>query len=187
MRTDWRWWVPLVVTMALSACASSHSVMVDGQKREISMPDEPGAVIQMRRNGCPDQACPVYSIAIFSDGRATYDGRANVGVIGRRALELKAGDLSALITSLEAMDFLDTPDQCCVCPDDRPPSPVTLDYRPGTVGKTIIHDQRCATAPVAFSALESQIDRATAAERFTALPARNEVASISQAPDSSPR
>ena len=85
------------------------------------------------------------------------------------------------------MHFLDTPDECCVCPDDRPPNPVTLDYRPGTVGKTIIHDQRCATAPVALSAFESQIDRVTAAERFTALPARNEVASISQAPRSSAR
>jgi len=176
MRKDRQSWLPFVVTMALSACASSHSVMVGGHEQEISIPDEPDALIQMRRNGCPDQPCPVYSVAIFSDGHAVYDGRANVGVIGRRALKLRAADLSALVTTLDAMDFLDSPEQCCVCSDARPRSSVTLDYRPGTVGKTVIHDQRCERAPLAFSRLESQIDRATTADRLAALPVRNDIA-----------
>jgi hypothetical protein len=184
MRTDLRLWLPFAVTMALSACASSHSVMVGGKEKEISIPDEPGALIQMRRNGCPDQPCPVYSVAIFSDGTVVYDGRANVGVIGRRTLKVGPSEVNALVTSLEAMDFIDSTDECCVCSDDRPPSLVTLDYRPGTTTKTVIHDQRCPTAPSAFARLESQIDRTTAAERLAAVPVGNEVASSSR---SSPR
>jgi hypothetical protein len=188
MRKDRSWLVPVAVMAALSACASSHSVMVGQQKKEISIPDEPGALIQMRRNGCPDEPCPVYSVAIFSDGTAVYDGLANVGVSGRRALKLKAGDLSALVTDLDAMDFLDSPDECCVCSDARAPSLVTLDYRPGTAAtKTVVHDERCATAPSTFSRLESQIDRATSAERLAALPVHTTSPLASQPPTSALR
>jgi hypothetical protein len=167
----------LVAVMALAACASDHSVLVGRQEHEISVPDEPGALIQMRKNGCPDEACPVYGVAIFPDRAVVYDGRANVGVIGRRSLKLRPQDLDALISALDSMDFLDAPDNCCVCAKTAAMSAVTLDYRPGTVAKTVIHDQRCGKAPATFSALERQIDRATGAERLAALRAPGKMAS----------
>jgi hypothetical protein len=162
--------------VALSACASGHAVMVGRHRDDISLPDEPGALIQMRRNGCPDQPCPVYSVSIFSDGTAVYDGRANVGVIGRRPLKVSAGEMCALITTLDTMDFLDSAQNCCVCPDAAAPSTVTLDYRPGMVAKTVVHDRRCATAPPGLAGLEKQIDSATGAGRLAWSPVPGGVA-----------
>jgi hypothetical protein len=175
------WLVVAAAAAAFSACASDHPVMVGRHQGQISLPDEPAALIQMRRNGCLDEPCPVYSVSIFPDGSAVYDGRANVGVIGRRALRVRPEDLCALINSLDAMDFLDSAQNCCLCPDAAAPSTVTLDYRPGTVSKTVVHDPRCATAPPAFFGLERQIDHATGAERLAFLPARKGVALSGQA------
>jgi hypothetical protein len=177
VRESWHWRLAFVGLLASSACASGKPALVGREVDEISLPDEAGALIQMRRSGCPDAPCPVYSVSIFSDGIALYDGRANVGVMGRRVFKMKAADLSTLISTLEAMDFLDAADKCCVCASAPAPSIVTLDYRPGTVDKKVVHDQRCATAPVAFMGLEDQIDRLTGAARLAALPARSGVAS----------
>jgi len=181
------WWLVGAALAVLSACASGHAVMVGRHAHDITLPDEPGAIIQMRRNGCPDQPCPVYSVAIFSDGTAVYDGRANVGVIGRRTLKVSAGQMCALITALDEMDFLDSPQNCCVCPDATAPGPVTIDYRPGMVVKTVAHDPRCATAPPALAGLERQIDGATGAGRLAWIPIRQGVALSGQPPGSAAR
>ncbi len=161
---------------ALSGCASSHSVMVGRHTDEIVLADDPEALIQMRQNGCADEPCPVYSVSIFPDGTVVYDGRANVGVVGRRRVKLPAGGLDALITALDSMDFLDTADNCCVCPEVAEPRLVTLDYRPGAVTKTVVHDQRCGKAPPAILALEGKIDRATGAAAWAMVPAHRAVA-----------
>jgi hypothetical protein len=171
-----RGWLALAGVVALSACASGHLAMVGRHQDEISLPDEPGALIQMRRNGCPDEPCPVYSVAIFSDGAVVYDGRANVGVVGRRSLRVRAADVSALISALDAMDFLDSAENCCLCPDAAAPGTVTLDYRPGAVAKTVLHDPRCASAPPALARLERQIDLATGAGQLASLPVHRGVA-----------
>lgn len=176
-----RWWPALAGIVVWAACASGHLAMVGRQQGEISLPDEPGALIQMRRNGCPDEPCPVYSVSIYSDGAATYDGRANVGVVGRRALRVQPADVSALISALDAMDFLDSAENCCICPEVTALGTVTLDYRPGAVAKTVLHDPRCPSAPPAFSGLEAQIDRATGAGRLAFLPVQRGVALSRQA------
>jgi len=165
-----RAWLAVIGTTVLCACASAHPVMVGRQEANITLPEEPGSLIQMKRDGCPDQPCPVYGISIFPDGSAIYDGRANVGVVGRRATRVSARDLNALISTLDAMDFLDSPDKCCLCGEMTSSSLVTVTYRPGTVAKTVIHDERCATAPAAVSDLERQIDRVTGAGRLAARP-----------------
>jgi len=170
------WLTAMVFTATLSACAAAPPVIAGRHAAEIVLPDEPDALIQMRRQGCASQPCPIYSVAIFPDGTVVYDGRANVGVIGRRPARLAPGDLNALISSLEAMDFLDSTTDCCLCPDAVDKDLVTLDYRPGAVIKTVQHDARCPKAPPAFSALEKQIDRSTGAGRLASLPARSDVA-----------
>ena len=81
-----------------------------------------------------------------------------------------------LISTIDAMDFLDSALDCCVCPEAADPKLVTLDYRPGSVTKTVQHDQRCSKAPAAFSALEKQIDLSTGAGRLASLPAGRDIA-----------
>ena len=162
---------------ALPACAAAPPVFVAGKHADqIALAAEPDAVIQMRRYGCSAEPCPVYAVSIFPDGTAIYDGRANVGVIGRRQVRLATGELNALITALDAMDFLDSADDCCTCPKAAEQKLVTVDYRPGTVVKTVQHDQHCPRAPSALWALEREIDRSTGAGRLAALPVRSNIA-----------
>jgi hypothetical protein len=137
---------------------------------ELQLADQPEALIQMRHQGCPRERCPIYAVSIFPDGSAIYEGRANVGVIGEKRLHVTPGDLSALINTIDAMDFLDSAEDCCVCPDGADQRLVTVDYRPGSVTKTVQHDQRCPKAPPALSALEQQIDRSTGAGRLASFP-----------------
>lgn len=162
-----RAWVPaMIVASVLPACAAAPPVVVGRHAAELELADQPEALIQMRRQGCLREPCPIYAVSIFSDGSVIYEGRANVAVIGRKRLHVTAADLSALINAIDAMDFLDSADDCCVCPDTAVERLVTVDYRPGAVTKTVRHDQLCPRAPPALSALEQQIDRSTGAGRM---------------------
>ena len=128
----------------------------------------PDALIQMRRGGCPPAVCPVYSVSIFLDGTVAYDGQANVAVLGHRTGKLPAGRLNELLSQIEAMDFLDSAVQCCICPDAVERAHlVILDYRPGAIAKTVVHDDACGLAPPTMSAIERSIDDAAGVERWT--------------------
>jgi hypothetical protein len=176
VRRLWSWVSAVIVAAILPACAGRPPLVAGRHAAEIDLADEPDALIQMRRQGCAREPCPIYAVSIFSDGTAVYDGRANVGVIGRQRVRLPAGGLGELITAIDAMDFLDSSVDCCVCPHVAEQSLVILDYRPGTVTKTVLHDQRCSKAPPAFSALEKEIDRSTGAWRLASLPTPSDVA-----------
>jgi len=167
------WIAAILLGAVLQACAGAQPVVVGRHADELELPEQPDALIQMRRQGCPREACPIYTVSIFPDGSALYEGRANVAVLGQKRLRVTAGDLSALINAIDAMDFLDSAGNCCVCPDAAEQRLVTVDYRPGTVTKTVRHDEGCPRAPPALSALERLIDRSTGAEQLAYLPVRS--------------
>jgi hypothetical protein len=155
----------MVASVAIGCACNRASATGQGAEQLASRPD---ALIQMRRGGCPPGVCPVYSVSIFLDGTVAYDGQANVAVRGHRTAKLSAERLNGLLSQIEAMDFLDSPEQCCVCPDATEGAHlVILDYRPGAAAKTILHDDACGLAPPTMSAIERSIDQATGAERWT--------------------
>lgn len=160
--------VVLAALLAAAAFGCAHNrASATGQGAE-QLTSAPDALIQMRRGGCPPDVCPVYSIAVFLDGTIAYDGQANVAVLGHRTAKLSAEALPALLAQIESMDFLDSSEQCCVCPDQTDGAHlVIVDYRPGSAVKTVLHDESCRSAPPAFGALEKAIDRAAGAERWT--------------------
>ncbi|HTB56373.1 MAG TPA: DUF6438 domain-containing protein [Polyangia bacterium] len=161
--------VILAAMAAVSAtigCAHNRaSETGQGAEQLASTPD---ALIQMRRGGCPPGVCPVYSVSIFLDGTVAYDGEANVAVLGHRTGKVPAARLNDLLAQIEAMDFLDSAEQCCVCPDATEKAHlVILDYRPGAAAKTVLHDDACGLAPPAMSAIERSIDDAAGVQRWT--------------------
>jgi hypothetical protein len=160
--------VILTAMMASAALGCGHNrASATGQGAE-QLASRPDALIQMRRGGCPPGVCPVYSVSIFLDGTVAYDGQANVAVLGHRTAKLSAERLNGLLSQLEAMDFLDSADQCCVCPDATEAAHlVILDYRPGAAAKTVLHDAACGQAPPTMSAFERSIDDATGVARWT--------------------
>ena len=155
----------MVASVAIGCAGNRASATGQGAEQLASRPD---ALIQMRRGGCPPGVCPVYSVSIFLDGTVAYDGQANVAVLGHRTAKLSAERLNGLLSQIEAMDFLDSSEQCCVCPEATEGAHlVILDYRPGAAVKTVLHDDACALAPPTMSAIERSIDDASGVARWT--------------------
>jgi hypothetical protein len=154
-----------VLSTTIGCAHNNASDVGQGTEQLASTSD---SLIQMRRGGCPPRTCPVYSVSIYLDGTVVYDGRANVGTIGRRTARLSAERLNDLLSQIEAMGFMDTSDRCCVCPNAAAGAHrVILDYRPGATYKTVLHDDACSAAPPALSAIERSIDRAAGVEQWT--------------------
>ena len=133
--------------------------MRDQGTDKVAIAAVPDALIQMRRNGCVGQPCPVYGLSIFLDGTVVYDVQANVRIAGRRAWRVPPDKINELISAFEEVDFLDIPEQAGLCPDAQRTAIVLLNYRPGRCEKTVIHDDRCPSAPSNLSRLEAAIDR----------------------------
>jgi hypothetical protein len=170
----------LIAVGATVGCGTSSAVR--GGDSLAMMPDNPDALIQMRRSDCPGGQCSVYGVSIFMDGTVIYDGRANVGVIGQRRAKISAERVSALISTLDTMGFLDIPESCCVCHSSTAYQIVTVDYRPGSVQRTVIHDSGCSSAPQTVGALEREIDRATDVAKWTAPTANSSTIAANTSP-----
>jgi hypothetical protein len=154
-----------LTTGAWVGCATeSNQVAAQGT----AIAAAPEALIQMRRSGCADAPCPVYSVSIYLDGTVVYEGRANVSALGERRWKISSEPINQLLREMAAMDFLDTPEGSGICPDATATAIVILDYHPGSTQKTVIHDERCGGAPPALAALEEAIDRLTGTERWIA-------------------
>jgi hypothetical protein len=162
--------VVVAAMWASAALGCAHNRASDSGQGAEQLASRPDALIQMRRGGCPPDVCPVYSVSIFLDGTVAYDGQANVAVLGHRTAKLSPERLNDLLSQIEAMDFLDTSEEACVCPDAMDKAHmVILDYRPGSMVKTVLHDDACGSAPPALRAIERTIDQATGVERWTSL------------------
>lgn len=181
-RRLWRTYLLVVLlASATSACATERGGVrgqsVRGQGTdEVAIAATPDALIQMRRSGCVDRPCPVYGVSIFLDGTVVYDGVANVGAIGQRTWKVSPDKVSQLVSSIEAMGFLDTPTGAGVCRAATQTAIVILDYRPGCTEKTVLHDDRCPSALPALMTLENAIDRLSGAEQLATQRASSAIA-----------
>lgn len=157
----------MVIVAALAGCAGSSAGRKTCMKQLATMTDTPDAIVQLRRAGCSPGTCPVYSVSVFLDGTVVYEGRSNVAVVGQRRAKMPADRVSELVVAMQDARFLDNPDNCCSCPGADRSNIVMIDYRPGQVQKTVVHDQACETAPLAMNTLTSTIERLTAVDRWT--------------------
>lgn len=159
----------LVTLGAVAGCGNAGGAAAGrGTDQLAALRDNPEALIQMRKSACAPDRCSVYSVSISGDGNVTYEGQANVAVIGQRRSKISPDRVSELISAIDAMDFLDLPASGCVCSAGTGRQMVTLDYRPGSVQKTIVHDSGCWSAPPTLGALEAAIDRATGDAKWIA-------------------
>jgi hypothetical protein len=150
-----------------SGCASSSATHKKGVAQIKALGEEEGSVVQLRRAGCGAGDCPVYSVAVFMDGTTVYEGVANVAVLGERRVKLPADRVSDLINAMGKADFLNTPEECCMCPNAKRPRLVMIDYRPGLARKSILHDETCGAAPDALNGLTDTIERVAGVRGWT--------------------
>ncbi len=157
----------MALVLAIGGCANRGLTARGNAAYPVALPDVPDALVQMRRRGCSGDQCPVYSVSIFEDRSAVYEGRSHVAVIGTRRSTVSSERLSDLISQIEALKFLDSADDCCVCSQTDQKEIVVLDYRPGTIAKTVVHDAQCLSAPPGLRELEEAIDLAAGVESWT--------------------
>jgi hypothetical protein len=132
-------------------------------------------MFQLRRRGCDAGNCPVYGVAIYSDREVVFEGGANVAAVGQRKSTLPTPSLGALVDAFQRANFINTPMHCCDCPDApdaRGTSRVVIDYRPGSVEKEILFDERCPKQPEEIRRLVEEIERLTVLEPWIAAPPR---------------
>ena len=166
-RGDWKASVGIAVLLAVGGCAGRAVIAGGNGAYPVAIPELPDALVQMRRRGCSGDQCPVYSVSIFEDQSVVYEGYSRVAVLGTRRGAISSEGLSGLISQVEAVKFLDRSDDCCVCSQTQQSEIVVLDYRPGSIAKTIVHDAQCPSAPAGLRELEQAIDLATGVERWT--------------------
>ncbi len=170
--------IALASIVAAAGCASTRA---SGPAVDDALACRPEALIQLRSDGCDSGRCPVYGVSVFTDGSVVYQGGANVAFIGQRRSKIPEANVATLVSAIEKMDFLDTPEHCCDCPDapDNPKAAkLVIDYRPGGVEKEIVVDDRCKSVPDVVRGLAGQIQAVTAVATLVApTPAAAQVAS----------
>jgi len=158
----------ILLVSAMIGCASTRA---SGVAVDDALAGRPEALIQLRSEGCNSGRCPVYGVAVYMDGSVVYRGGANVALVGQRQSKIPEANLAALLSTIEKMDFIDTPELCCACPD-APVTPMdvdlVIDYRPGGVEKEITVQDRCSMVPDVVRRLADQIQTETAIAAFIA-------------------
>jgi hypothetical protein len=106
-------------------------------------------------------ACPVYTFAVFSDGRAVYHGRHFVEVEGQQTITLTAQQTKELVDAVIAANFVALADEYTVPVTDLPSitTAVTLEGRTKSVyhygtGCGTDHDE----APPGLCDLEARLE-----------------------------
>ncbi|MEE2804015.1 MAG: DUF6438 domain-containing protein [Pseudomonadota bacterium] len=98
--------VPLLVVIFVSACTLPVSPLQAPAKTKL--------LAKIERSGCPG-ACPVFSLAIFFDRSALYQGGAHTVVSGEKEFFLTKDQLSRVRSAYTRKGFLIMNGQCCEC------------------------------------------------------------------------
>ena len=82
----------------------------------LQAPTESKLLAKMERSGCLG-ACPIFSLTVFFDGSAIYQGEAHTVVSGGKEFSLTKSQLSRVRSAFTRKGFLIMSDQCCECID----------------------------------------------------------------------
>jgi hypothetical protein len=154
----------LCLVVALSVSTGSCASTTVPPRIEAALASQPDALVQLRRRGCAEGGCPVFGVAIYADGEVIFDGGANVATVGRRKGALASTNLGALVDAFHNVDFIDTPEHCCDCPEEPRSTragQIVIDYRPGGVEKEIFLHERCRGLPQGLRMLVDAIENLT--------------------------
>ena len=100
--------VLLLVVVVVSGCSLPVSPFQAPAKSKL--------LAKIERSGCPG-ACPVFSLSVFSDGSAIYQGETHTVVSGEKEFSLNKDQLSRVRSTFTRKGFLIINGQCCECID----------------------------------------------------------------------
>ena len=127
--------------------------------------------ISLERTACFGR-CPVYRITVTSAGDVTYEGKANVKLIGRATGEISPDSVVSLLRELEQAGYFTFSDRyvvseptCRRYTTDSPSAISSATFR--SRSKRIEHDYGCGGVPGALTLLEQRIDDVLGSGRWT--------------------
>jgi hypothetical protein len=133
----------------------------------------PTAVITLERTACYG-TCPIYKLAIYSDGRVGYEGIQHVKKLGRAKGRISRARLEELVMEFTNIYYFNLPQsftpgskQCPQYITDMPSAITSLTWRERS--KTIEHYHGCRGSRTLenLTELEHKIDRAVNITRWT--------------------
>jgi hypothetical protein len=129
------------------------------------------SAVSLERTPCFG-SCPVYRIAVSPAGVLTYEGKANVRLIGTASGQIPAKRVEALLVELERAGYFTFASRyalseptCVRYATDSPTTISSATFRGRT--KRIEHDYGCGGVPGALTLLEKRIDEVLGSDRWT--------------------
>jgi hypothetical protein len=162
-------WAALALVLWSSGCASrnSNSGSADG----VTVDSVYAPVITLERTACFG-GCPVYRLAVTSDGTVNYEGEAHVRQLGTASNRIPRERVQALLSELDRAGYFSFASRYAVADPvcgrysaDSPSAITSLTY--GGRTKRVEHDYGCGAAPGALVVLERRIDEVLGSARWT--------------------
>lgn len=129
------------------------------------------SAVSLERTPCFG-SCPVYRISVSPAGVLTYEGKANVRLIGTATGQITARNVEALLLELERAGYFTFADRyalseptCGRYSTDSPSAISSATFRGRT--KRIEHDYGCSAVPGALTLLEKRIDEVLGSGKWT--------------------
>jgi acetamidase/formamidase len=144
------------------------SIFVSGQDK----PGDKNDVITMERGACFG-TCPIYKVAITSDGAVTFEGFNFVKTKGTATAQIKPEDFKKLVDEFEKIKYFSLDDSytpgspgCGVSATDLPSAGTSIQIKGRT--KSVSHYYGCQPSDVlrALSVLERKIDETAGTEKW---------------------
>jgi hypothetical protein len=126
-------------------------------------------LVRMRRTPCYGW-CPDYAVEIDVNGGVLYVGGDNVMTHGPANAQLSPEVLESLRAAVVRARRAKMPHAECACGCVADAPSVELTTWENEVPQIAYYDQGCEQLPLAIKALESEIDRAVAVERWIGTP-----------------
>jgi len=129
-------------------------------ERHLPLPNVPMSqvAITLERTGCYG-TCPAYWVTLYGDGRAVYEGRGYVDVLGRHEYRVDPARIAALVESARGKDIWSMANEYRYPVTDNPTYFMRLKF--GDQGKEIEdYVGGSAGMPEVISEFEDEIDRA---------------------------
>lgn len=150
------------LVLGLSACSPAARLPPAGTS---GPPDPSTPVVTLERTPCYGR-CPVYTVAVYTDGRVVFDGRQHVAREGRSEGRVGPEAVARLVASAEAAGHAGFPASLTrpsgACPTfrtDQPGAVTTVRTAGGT--SRVEHDLGCSgfAGEAALTAFEGEVDR----------------------------
>jgi hypothetical protein len=133
-------------------------------ERHVSLPDVPldKVTISLERQGCFG-SCPGYKVTVDGNGRATYQGRGFVDVVGSHHYRIPPQDVAKLVESLRATDLWSLRSEYTAAITDSPTYILTITMG-GQQHRLKDYMGQMAGMPSTVSDFEDEVDNAAGAE-----------------------